>query len=93
MMTLLEMTEKLGQLDREHTIYAAKPWTPESLAVVAEEPQRGGRPPEAVERGLAYFLEVAIARDFLTDWQASLRQKVSLRECCQRLIGYATNDA
>lgn len=92
-MTLLEITEKLDEMDREQTIYAAEPWSPYSAAVVAEEPQRGGVPTVASERGMSYFLEVFIARDFLDDWQAASRKKFSTQERCQRLIDYAINDA
>jgi len=93
MMTLLETIEKLSELNRNYTIYAAKPWTPQSAAVVAEEPPRGGVPPEAAERRLSYFLEILIARDFLDDWQAGSRKQFTAQERCQRLIDYATNDA
>jgi hypothetical protein len=92
MMTLLEITEKLGELNREHTIYAAKPWSTNSAAVVAEEPQHG-LPGAAAEQGMSYFLEVFIARDFLDDWQATSPKKFSVQERCQRLIDYAINDA
>lgn len=92
-MTLLEITEKLGELDREVTIYAVEPWSPNSVAVVDVEPQGGGVPADAARRGMSYFLEVFIAQDFVEDWQANLPKKPSAVERCQRLIGYAINDA
>jgi len=92
-MTLLEITEKLGELDREQTIYAVKPWSPESAAVVDAEPQGGGVPREAAKLGMSYFLEVFIAQDFLDDWQVSLPKKPAAKERCKRLIDYAINDA
>jgi hypothetical protein len=92
-MTLLEVTEKLGEADREHTIYAARPWSPDSAALVAAEPERGGVPADAAQHGMSYLLEVFIARDFLDDWQASLAKKPSTQERCRRMIEYAINDA
>lgn len=92
-MTLLEATEKLGELDREQTIYAARPWSPQSLAAVASEPDGGGVPPLAAQGRMAYFIEVFIAADFLRDWERTLQRKPSAAERCQRLIDYATNDA
>jgi hypothetical protein len=92
-MTLLEAINKLGEFDREHTIYAVEPWSPSSAAMVEAEPQSGGVPADAEKRGMSYFLEVFIAQDFLEDWQANLPKKPSPTERCQRLIDYAINDA
>lgn len=90
-MTLLEITAQLGELDRESTIYAAKPWSPQSVAIVAAEPQGGGVPIATAQQSMAYFLEIFIAQDFLEDWPAT--SKKSVQERCQRLIDYAINDA
>lgn len=40
---LLDMAENLLTLDRELTMYAAKPWTPESAAILAEPSMMGSR--------------------------------------------------
>jgi len=90
-MTLIEAIRDLGKHDAEATIYAAEPWTEESQAVVAFEPEEGGLPVEA--ENLSYFLEVFIARDFLEDWEATLGASPTLQELCARLIQYAINDA
>ncbi|AHF89146.1 hypothetical protein OPIT5_01595 [Opitutaceae bacterium TAV5] len=92
-MTLFEIINKLGEFDREHTIYAVEPWSPSSAAVVEPEPQSGGVPADAEKRGMSYFLEVFIAQDFLEDWQGNLPKKPSATERCQRVIDYAINDA
>jgi hypothetical protein len=91
--TLSGLIEGLGSLDQEATIYAAEPWTGVSRAIVAREPESGGFAAEAQSLGLKYFLEVAIARDFLDGWATSLGRHPSNQERCARLIQYAVNDA
>lgn len=91
--TLFEAVENLDTLDNESTIYAAQPWAPSSVAVVAPEPVSGGLPPEAEQQALKYFLEVFIARNFLEDWSANLDAQPTLQEKCARLIQYAITDA
>jgi hypothetical protein len=94
---LIELVGHLAELDDEDTIYAREPWTEDSDAMVArEDPDRKpyGIPLEAAEAGLAYFLEVFIARDeVLEGWIASLDEKPTLTAICQQLIYYATYDA
>ena len=93
MMTLKDIVEELAVLGDEATIYAAEPWASESKAVVAQEPPSGGLPEEAKASGLRYFIEVAIARDFLEGWASTLGHAPSAQESCDRLIQYAINDA
>ncbi|PTY04247.1 hypothetical protein DB347_20330 [Opitutaceae bacterium EW11] len=92
-MTLLEATNKLGEFDPEHTIYAVEPWSPTSTAIVGAEPQEGTVPADPESRGMSYFLEISVAQDFIEDLEASLPKKPSANERCQRLIDYAINDA
>jgi len=92
-MTLIEIVQDLQTLDGESTIYAAAPWSENSTAIVAPEPQAGGLPLEAANLGLRYFVEVFIARDFLEDWSKGLGKVPTLQEKCARLISYAINDA
>jgi hypothetical protein len=93
MMTLKTIVTDLAALDEAATIYAAEPWVADSKAIVAEEPASGGLPQEAKASGLKYFLEVAIARDFLEGWASNLGHKPSAEEMCDRLIRYAVTDA
>jgi hypothetical protein len=79
--------------DQEDTIYASEPWTADSEAIVAREPVTGGLPPDAERHGLKYFLEVAIAHDFVDAWNTELEEPPNLLERCGRLIEYAKNDA
>lgn len=92
-MTLLDAISTLDELEEADTIYLQEPWTEESIAMVAAEPDEGGVPPEAKALGLSYFIEVAIARDFLDDWLSSLPSTATMSERCARLIQYAVNDA
>jgi hypothetical protein len=92
-MRLVDAVQRLDLLDEEATIYAAAPWTGESEAIVAREPDGQLLPHEAIVRGLTYFLEVIVARDFLEDWSAGLDTGPTLQQKCERLIAYATNDA
>jgi hypothetical protein len=48
---------------------------------------------EAEKLGMAYFLDVFIAREFLEDWIGNLNAEPTLQEKCARLIQYAMNDA
>ena len=90
---LIEVVDRLSEFDDNGTIYASEPWTETSCAIVAVEPEVGGLPLEAAERGVTYFLEVSIARDFIEDWQSLQNEKVTSSDICRRLIQYATNDA
>ena len=93
MVTLRNIVKGLANLDTQATIYAAEPWTSESKAIVANEPPPGGLPEEAKMCGLKYFIEVAIASDFLEGWASTLGYAPSAEESCDRLIQYAINDA
>lgn len=91
-MLLSEVIKNLDGFPVEATIYASEPWTEGSEAVVAVEPEGGGVPREAAASNCKYFLEVAIARDFLDDW--SLSEEARRGESrCQRVIRYAIYDA
>lgn len=88
-----DVIDGLSEFDREDTIYASEPWTEQSEAMVAREPDAGGLPPEASDAGMKYFLEVSIARDFVEDWLSSLDEQPTPSTVCQRVIYYAINDA
>ncbi len=92
-MNLLEVIERIKDLDPSTTIYASEPWSAHSLAVVAHEPSDGGLPAQARERGLSYFLEVFLACEFLDGWSSEENEGASEIEKCHRLIQYALNDA
>ena len=88
-----DVIERLSEFDGDDTIYALEPWTEESEATVAREPDIGGLPLEASHAGMKYFLEISIARDFVEDWLASLDGQPTPSAVCQRVIEYAIDDA
>ncbi len=92
-MRLGDVLDRLPEFDIEDTVYASEPWTEDSDAIVAREPDQGGVPPEASDVGMKYFLEISIAREFREDWLASLEERPSLSATRRRLIDYAINDA
>lgn len=91
--TLLKVIQELDTLDKDNTIYVAKPWTENSIVMVLPEPEVGGAPQEADELRLKYFIKVSVARKFLTDWEANLNKTPTIHEKCERLIQYATTPA
>jgi len=93
MTTLLDVVANLGAHDPESTIYVAKPWTCDSPAIVAREPDQGDSPLEAESCNAEYFIEVFVAKDFLEGWIAAENRYTSTREQCERLIHYAVYDA
>lgn len=70
-----------------------KPWSPDSEAIVATEPDEGGVPNEAAQINAEYFLEIFLANEFLEGWLSNLDQEPSVKDQCLRLIKYAENDA
>ena len=92
-MKLSEVIASLSRFDDEDTIYATEPWTADSDALVMHEPDAGGVPELAAQKGMTYVIEVFIALEFLEGWQANEKRLLSLEERCARLIYYATYGA
>lgn len=92
-MTLLEVARQLFETNEQLTIYASLPWHELSHAIVAPEPPNGDLPPEAMQDGLSYFLEVEVARAIAEDWQQTPNSAEGSVALCRRLIHYATFDA
>jgi hypothetical protein len=93
MTKLLDIVTSLAEYSEELTIYAQQPWSCESLAVVAREPDAGGVPPEAAALAAAYFIEVSVANEVLSGWRENQRRNPSVQDDCERLIHYAVHDA
>jgi len=91
--SLGDVIGKLSEFDNEDTIYASEPWTEQSEAMVAREPDAGGLPSEVSDAGMKYFLEVSIAREFIEGWLASLDAPPMPSNLYRRVIDYAINDA
>ena len=93
MKKLLEIVDDLAAYDDELTIYACKPWSCDSVAIVAREPDAGGLPPEAVSCGAEYFIEIFVAKEFLEGWVSNESAPPTVNAQCDRLIHYAEFDA
>lgn len=92
-MKLIEIVHLIEQQDNAKTIYATTPWTQESLAIAATEPDDGDLPLEVKELGAIYFLEVFLAKEFISGWLSNIGYTPSAKEICDRLIQYAETDA
>jgi hypothetical protein len=91
MRKLVDIVADLTELEDDGTIYVVEPWSEDSLALVAIEPESGGLPEAAVRAGMSYFLEVSVAREFIEDLRTSgAGAHIST---CARLLEYALNDA
>lgn len=91
-MPLLDVIRDIASFDEDHTIYAKKPWTAQSSAIVVWEPDEGD-PPEPGELGFAYFLEIFIALEVIEGWMGNIDYSPTVERICDRVIYYATYDA
>lgn len=86
MPSLLDVLQSLNDQPAEATIFAARPWTPTSVAAVEvlDEPPHG----------LAYLLEVELAKEVLAVW-SSWRHgaEPNAQQKCQAVIHYAEHDS
>ena len=85
--TLFQAVQKLDISHEKCTVYAVKPWAENSKAMILREFE--GVPLEAGTLGLKYFLEVAIANDFIQEWIDHLDVVPSPQQKCSRLIQHA----
>lgn len=94
-MTLLELlAHATDWADDDTTIYAEKPWRCGSEAMLVSPSPETTEPIEQDGRSYVYFLETFIAREFMEGWEASQEgSEASADQRCERLIGYAVNDA
>lgn len=92
-MKLNELVKKLNEFDEEKTIYAKRPWHPDTLVIIATELEAGVVPEEAIKIGAEYFLEIFLANEFLEGCISYSKNLLSFQEKCLRLIEYAENDA
>lgn len=93
LMTLSEAINSWREQDEEAIIYAVRPWTKDSVALVAVDPEDGGDPDEALAISADYFLEIAVVSEFLEGWLDSRDGLATTDLICERVIQYAVNDA
>lgn len=80
--------------DEEAAIYVARPWSPAAEAILVSPAPDAANPIEREGRRFEYFLEAALACDFLEDLEESgdaAWQSEDKRHA--RLIRYAETDA
>lgn len=91
-MTLRDALASIEEFDEEATIYAAKPWDPASTTAIAIEGEETAD--RAIGGGLAYFLEVSVAKEVIEVWSEWRSGRVPTSdERCEAVIHYAVNDA
>lgn len=91
-LTLREALASIEDLDEEATIYVARPWDPASTTAIAIEGEETAN--RAIDEGLAYFLEVSIAKEVIEVWGEWRGGRVPTSdERCEAVIHYAVNDA
>ena len=93
MTTLLETVDRSAELDASEAIYAATPWRPSSVAVVAREPPDGSLPPEASSLSCRFFLDIVVCRAAMIGFRAWLKREPTLEERCLELIRFASKTA
>ena len=88
-MKLIEAVRQIDSLDVKETLFARQPWAPESEAALAVE---GTAEEERLRgQGMSYFLEVAVAKDFVIGLWDTRRKAPRADLVCRRLIEYAAN--
>ena len=88
-MKLIEAMDEIrrgDEFDDLMTVYAKREWTPDSEAIMTQQPEGGSIVPID---GHDYFLEVFIIKD----WVDELDSTGVTPEQCNRIIQYAINDA
>ena len=89
-MTLRDLLADLSPHRGSRAIYVARPWAPESAAVVVDELEDGSVPDAA--RGMTYLTTVSEARRALEERRVR-RPDESIDDLCEAVIYYARYDA
>jgi hypothetical protein len=93
MTTLLDLTKHIEDLDDQAVLFVKEPWSPTSEAALYRLGDDYAIPPEPQQMGFKYFIEVDIAKEFISGWLQNLNSTPSAEETCGRLIHYALHDA
>jgi hypothetical protein len=91
MATILELLERIDELDAEDVIFAKPDWDENAEARVFMFTEDHRAPPEAGALGFKYFMEVDVVREVLEEFRD--RPDASSLAKCRRVIHYATYDA
>lgn len=85
--SLGDLISALADLEEDHTIFAERPWSRTSAAVVADEEEWDGN------EALPYFLEVWAASDVVRVWEDWHNRKATVEDTLRAVLFYAANDA
>lgn len=88
-MTLYDLVADLDSFDPELAIYAVKPWTGGSEAMVAEAP---ADPDSAGARAAGYLMGVGEAIAWLEGLQDQAGRFIPVTEAVERLVGQVAGD-
>jgi hypothetical protein len=92
MMTLGALLDRVDELGEDSTIYARRPWTCESEAFATSE--NDVDLVELARTGVAYLLEVSIAREVIDVWRSwRAGSSPTSLDRCMAVIHYALHDA
>ncbi|MNS62929.1 hypothetical protein D3C72_960100 [compost metagenome] len=87
-MRLIELIEHASEwTGDDKTLYVARPWSCDADAIIVSPATDTIEPLEQAGRRYDYFLETFIVQEVLYGLGGTAEQR------CQRLIGYAENDA
>ena len=86
LITILNEIRMRDSLDDRMTVYAKREWTPNSEALLTQQPEDGSTVPIDEHD---YFLEAFIIKN----WVDELESPEVSPEQCNRIIQYAINDA
>jgi hypothetical protein len=87
---LIDVVAQLPELGDALFICVRRPWGHDAETVLVPYPEDLGIPAAVKDAGFNYFLEVATAREILSEFQA---RSPSLEQSTDFVIYYAENDA
>jgi hypothetical protein len=90
---LVEATATWETWGRNQTLYLTEPWTADSALIVVTVLPDDTLPILRHGASFAYFIEAAIAREFIEDFVSSQCTAPDARHIANRLIHYAENDS
>lgn len=88
-MTLFDIVAGLEGFDEALGVYAVRPWTAGSEAMLAEPP---ADPNDIGARAAGYLMTVSEALTFLEDLQDQAGRFIPVTEAVERLAGHAAGD-
>lgn len=93
-MRLIELLMQTEHWNDDVTVYVERPWSCDAEAILVSPAPNVTLPVERQGRAFDYFLETSVAREVMDGYATSDEGAgASQAQRCERLIGYAENDA